>query len=518
MSMLPRLLAPISVAVALAAAAPAAQADSSVAFPPLPDPPVTTVQITDQGPEFDTVHLTVTAAVPADLVDTKVFLGSDYWAPYTAIGVDGVRDARYAGEDDFVDGELSTETCAVYDSSLLYDSAPVVVAGDGASFSADLPKGEIIAFEDTRVAVGIVGDDTGCESFGFHGLEIDYVDSRQTIDGFSWADPAAPVITHVAGGRREVALSFDQAPGTQYDIYRVGDAVPFAANLRGDGDAVQVVLTEDADGARLTPGTEYAFQVKATRLFNVWNDDRTDMFQPTSPLSAVAAATTAAVQTLQFTATPAASTTESSARFSWSINANDAGEAPWCGLDLTETSGTELPCSATGASIDGLAVGPHTLTVYPPDGEGVYSYAWTVTAVPAALRPPRRAARRGAGDRPDRPGRRRHQEHVARQRQACCGAGHPEGSRPRRQRQAHARNGPQGRQEDPRVPRRRRWPLQARQDARAEDRRVHRQEREARPHVQLQDGRRQRRGSAGQGLQEGAGRGPQVALTACDRH
>ena len=387
MSLLPRLLAPLSLVVAFAAAAPAAQADSSVAFPPLPDPPVTTVQITDQGPEFDTVHLTVTAAVPADLENTKVFLGSDYWAPYTAIGVDGVRDARYAGEDDFVDGELSTETCAVYDSSLRYDAAPVVVAGDGASFSADLPKGEIIAFEDTRVAVGIVGDDTPCESFGFHGLEIDYVDSRQTIDGFSWADPATPVITHVAGGRREVALSFDQEPGTQYDIYRVGDAVPFAANLRGDGDAVQVVLTEDADGARLTPGTEYAFQVRATRLFNVWNDDRTDMFQPTSPLSAVAGATTAAVQTLQFTTTPAATTTESSARFSWSINANDAGEVPWCGLDLTETSGTELPCTATGASIDGLAVGAHTLTVFPPDGEGTYSYAWTVTAVPAAPAP-----------------------------------------------------------------------------------------------------------------------------------
>ena len=43
-----------------------------------------------------------------------------------------------------------------------------------------------------------------------------------------------------------------------------------------------------------------------------------------------------------------------------------------------------MPCSATGASIDGVAVGPHTLTVFPPDGEGVYSYSWTVTAVPAA--------------------------------------------------------------------------------------------------------------------------------------
>ena len=384
MSLLPRLLAPISVAVALAAAAPAAQAATSVAFPPFPDSPVTTVEITDEGPESDTVQLTVTAAVPADLVNTKVFLGSDYSAPYTAIGVDGVRDARYAGPDDFVDGELSTETCAVYDSSLLYDSAPVVVAGDGASFSADLPKGEIIAFEDTRVAVGIIGRENDCESFEFHGLEIDYVNSRQTIDGFSWAAPATPVITHVAGGRREVALSFDQEPGTQYDIYRVGDAAPFAANLRGDGDSVQVVLTEDADGQRLTPGTEYAFQVRATRLFNVWNDDRTDMFQPTSPLSAVAGATTAAAQTVQFTTTPAASTTDSSARFSWSINANDAGEAPWCGLDLTDTSGTEVPCSATGASIDGVAVGPHTLTVFPPDGEGVYSYSWTVTAVPAA--------------------------------------------------------------------------------------------------------------------------------------
>jgi hypothetical protein len=384
MSLFPRLLAPMSVAVALAAAAPAAQAASSVAFPPLPDAPVTTVEITDLGPDSDTVQLTVTAAVPADLANTKVFLGMDSFAPYIAIGVDGVRDARYAGPDDFVDGELSTDTCAVYDSSLQYD-APVVVAGDGASFSADLPKGEVIAFEETRVAVGIVGDDVGCDSFGFHGLEIDYVNSHQTIDGFSWTDPAAPVVTHVAGGRRQVALSFDQAPGTQYDIYRVGAAVPFAANIRGDGDAVQVVLTEDAAGERLTPATEYAFQVRATRLFNIWQGE--EMIQPTSPLSAVGGATTAAVQTLQFTATPAASTTEQTARFSWSINANDAGEVPWCGLDLTDTSGTELPCTATGASIDGLAGGAHTRSVYPPHGEGVYTYSWTVTAVPVPAAP-----------------------------------------------------------------------------------------------------------------------------------
>jgi hypothetical protein len=384
LSLLPRLLAPLSVAVALAAAASPAQAASTASFP-FGEVPVTTVEITDPGAAFDTVHLTVTAADPADLANTKVFLGGDTTTPYHAIGVDGVRDARYPAADDHVDGELSTATCAVYDGSQLDDGTPVTVAGDGASFSADLPKGEVIAFESTGVGVGIVGDDVACENFGFQGLEISYADAHQTIDGFTWSDPAAPVVTHVAGGRREVALSFDQERGTQYDIYRVGEAEPFAANLRGNGDAVQVVLTEGPDGQRLTPGTEYAFQVQATRLFNIWQGD--DMVQPTSPLSAVASATTAAAQTLQFTATPAASTTDRAARFSWSINANDAGEAPWCGLDLTESSGTEVPCTATGASLDGVAVGSHTLTVFPPDGEGVYSYAWTVTSAPSTPAP-----------------------------------------------------------------------------------------------------------------------------------
>ena len=78
------------------------------------------------------------------------------------------------------------------------------------------------------------------------------------------------MVTDVSGGRREVALSFDQEPGTQYDIYRVGEDTPFASNIRGNGDDVQVVLNEDADGQSLTPGTEYKFQVKATRLFHIW--------------------------------------------------------------------------------------------------------------------------------------------------------------------------------------------------------------------------------------------------------
>lgn len=375
MSLFPRLLGPITVAVAFAASASPALADPIATFP------ATTVEITDPGAASPTVHLTVTAADPADLAKTHVFLGGDTFTPYTAIGVDGVRDARYAAADDTdVDGELSTDTCAVYNGSEL--QAPVDVAEDGASFSAELPKGEVISFEDTGVDVGIEGVDTACSNQGFDGLEVDYVNHDQQIDGFTWSAPAAPVITHVTGGRRQVALSFDQEPGTQYDIYRVGEDTPFASNIRGNGDDVQVVLTEDADGNGLTPGTEYKFQVKATRLFHIWGDD--GMYEPTSELGAMAGATTAAVQVVTFTGAPAASTTDRNARFSWSISGNDAGEAPWCGLDLSEFSGTEVPCTATGAAIDGVSVGAHTLTVFPADGEEAYSRSWTVTAAPAA--------------------------------------------------------------------------------------------------------------------------------------
>ena len=276
MSLFPRLLGPLTVAVAFAASASPALADSSVTFP------ATTVEITDPGAASPTVHLTVTAADPADLENTHVFLGGDTLTPYHAIGVDGVRDARYAAADDYdVDGELSTETCAVYNGSQRRGPSPVTVAEDGASFSADLPKGEVISFESTGVAVGIEGTDTACANQGFDGLEVDYVNSHQTIDGFTWSAPAAPVVTHVTGGRRQVALSFDQEPGTQYDIYRVGEDTPFASNIRGDGDDVQVVLTRTPTASPLTPGTEYAFQVKATRLFNIWQGD--DMIQPDEP-------------------------------------------------------------------------------------------------------------------------------------------------------------------------------------------------------------------------------------------
>ena len=375
--MLPRLLGSASVVVALAAAASPAQAASTVTFPE-GETPVTTVQITDPGPSSPTVHLVVTAADPANLAATHVFLGNDYSIPYSAVGVDGVRDARYA-ED--AESEISTDTCLVYDGSDVVAGTPVTVSGN--SYSADLPKGDVIAFETTGVAVGIVDEDADCENEGYHGVAVDYIATKQEIDGFSWAAPAAPLVA-ATGGRRQVALSFDQERGTQYDIYRTGSDVPFAENIRGNGDDVQVVLSEDAEGQPLAPGTAYSFQVKATRLFNVWNDERTDMFQPVSPLGAPAAATTAPVQVVTFTAGPAASTTARDAQFAWTISGNEAGEAPFCFLDATETSGTEVPCSATGASLAGVAVGAHKLTVYPADGESAYSREWTVTAAAAA--------------------------------------------------------------------------------------------------------------------------------------
>ena len=370
---LPRLLAPLCAAAALAAVAPAAHAASTATFPD------TTVTITDAGPGADTVHLTVTADTPADLADTKVFLGGDTATPYYAIGTDGVRDARYADGED-VEGEISTLECAAYAGSEVVASAPVTVANDGASYSADLPKGEVISFEDTGVDVGIVGRDTSCSTYGYFGLEVDYANTHETIDGFSWADPATPVVTQAVGGRRQVSLTFAQRLGTQYDIYRAGDSVPFRANLRGEGDAVRVDITESDDGQQLAPGTTYAFQVRATRLFNVWNADRTDMFQPVSALSAATTVTTAAVQTLRFTTTPASGTTSREAGFGWTMTGNDSGAAPFCVLDEAR----EVPCTATGASLTGLPVGTHTLGVYPADGENGYTHSWTVVAAAAA--------------------------------------------------------------------------------------------------------------------------------------
>jgi hypothetical protein len=379
MTRIPRLLAPLSVATAFAALASSAQAGSTVNFPSS-GTPQTTVSITDPGASSPTVHLTVTPADSSQLADTKVFLGSNAQnSPEIAVGTDGVHDARYA--DGFDGDELSTDSCAVYDSDIV--DAPVTVSES--SYSADLPKGVDIWRTSISVGVGIAGLDASCQNGGYHGLTIDFLNDHQDIDGFSWQAAAAPVVT-ATGGRRQVTLDFAREPGTTYDIYRVVDGVrqstPFFANINYDGDAHEVVLDADADGNSLEPGTSYAFQVVATRDFDDANHDR-----PTSPFSATATATTAAVQVLHYTAGPAASTTSTTAEFAWSIDAAAPGDTPDCYLDVTEISGSYVPCGPTGAAISGLGVGSHTLTVYPADGEAAYPYTWIVTAPAAAPAP-----------------------------------------------------------------------------------------------------------------------------------
>ncbi|HEY6759770.1 MAG TPA: hypothetical protein VI318_09775 [Baekduia sp.] len=372
MSRVPRLLAPLCVATGLVVFAGSAQAASSVTFPSSS----TTVSITDPGPSSPTVHLTVTAPNPTQLAATKVFMGPNaQLAPEIAVGTDGVHDARYAS--DFDGDQLSTESCAVYDSDVV--DAPVTVAGS--TYSADLPKGIVIWRTSIGVDVGVAGVDDACSNGAHAGLTIDFLGDNQDIDGFSWQAAAAPVVT-ATGGRRAVTLDFAREPGTTYDIYRVVDGVrqstPFYDNVNYHGDDHEVVLDTDPDGDPLEPGTQYAFQVVATRDYYDDNDE-----QPTSPFSTTASATTAAPQVLHYTSTPSVSTTATSAQFTWSIDGASAGDAPDCYLDLTETSGIDVPCDLTGAALSGLGVGSHTLTVFPADGEGVYPYTWTVTA-PAA--------------------------------------------------------------------------------------------------------------------------------------
>ena len=149
----------------------------------------------------------------------------------------------------------------------------------------------MIAFESTGVAVGIVGQDAACENEGYHGVAVDYIATKQDIDGFSWAAPAAPVVS-ATGGRRQVALSFDQERGTQYDIYRDGSEVPFAENIRGNGDDVQVVLSEDADGRAARP--RHGVRLPGQGHAPVQRLDRRGRrhVPAASPLSAPAAATT----------------------------------------------------------------------------------------------------------------------------------------------------------------------------------------------------------------------------------
>ena len=129
--------------------------------------------------------------------------------------------------------------------------------------------------------------------------------------------------------------------------------------------------------------------VRATRIFT-----RADDSNPTSPFSAVAIASTIAVQDAPVPEVPPATTTDTSATFSWSITNNAAGDLPWCALDFdpqSQSSAGEVPCATTGVTLTGLAVGTHTLTVYPYYGEQGSTYTWTVTAPAAPACPPPRS-------------------------------------------------------------------------------------------------------------------------------
>ena len=393
MRSLPRLLAPLSIAAACAVAAPAAQADlpaSSKYFPGVNGHGVV-VDITDTDHSGNTVHLTVTPDLPADLESTKVFLGGTATTlPHDAVDTAGVHQADF-GQDP----ELDT-MCSLYGGALIAPDPAVVVDPGGTSFSVDLPKGEVIGTDDVGVMAGIddvATSDDDCTFEGIEGLKVNYGDDHQIVDGFDWVDP--PEFEVVAsGGRGFVELVFDQEWGTDYDIYQVVGGVredaPFSANHGGDGDDAHVVLTESDLHEQITPGTEYTFQVEAVRRFYIFDDTHPDADYTYRTFSAEVTASSAAFQTLQFLSAPPATTTDRNAQFVWSISNNDAGDAPWCVLDdprnpeAQHSEGTEVPCTTTGVSLTGLSLGSHTLTVYPAYGDQPNIHAWTVTAVPAA--------------------------------------------------------------------------------------------------------------------------------------
>ncbi|MDA0179515.1 hypothetical protein OJ997_04340 [Solirubrobacter phytolaccae] len=373
MSRLSRVLAPVAVAVGLAAFAPSALAGTTVTFPD-GGPVATTVQITDAGPSASTVHLTVTAATPSDLANTKVFLGRGSYV-YDVIGADGVRE---------VDGEfrdLYDEPCAVSQATARTD-VPVTVGAS--SFTAELPKGDIVSFEEVDIAAVVTGMGTGCTRAGSTGIAVDFFNDAQEIDGFSWNDPATPTVT-ATGGRRQYTVSFAQESGTAYELYRIVNGVRAQepVYLNGKTGDTQFVIEWDNDGKPLPLGTDFSFQLRAVRSFTRI-DGNGDDSKPTSGFTPVVNVATNPAQTVMFTGQPAASTTARTADFSYAVTGSLPGETPYCGLDLHTEAGREVPCSATGASLAGLAVGAHTFTVFPLDNEAAYSVTWTVVDAPVA--------------------------------------------------------------------------------------------------------------------------------------
>ena len=164
---------------------------------------------------------------------------------------------------------------------------------------------------------------------------------------------------------------------------------------------------------------------------------------------------------------------------------------------------------ATFALTHPLADGKHALYAYSNDAAGNYGDVTTTSFIVATAKAPTAPAAPTSPAAPAAPAAPVDPDHdgIANDwmigGKAAPSPGTPKASvSVRRQGQAQARGGAQGREVHPRLPRRRQGRLQARQDAHAEEQDVHRRQGQTRPFLQVQDGRRQCQGPAGQGLRQ----------------
>jgi len=118
-------------------------------------------------------------------------------------------------------------------------------------------------------------------------------------------------------------------------------------------------------------------QLRAVRQFNVW--DNGDTIEPSSGWASVTVAAKP-VQKVTMLGAPAATTTARTAAFTWFITAAEPGDVTSCRLDGDGPAAAEVPCTASGASLSGLSLGAHTLTVYPADGESAFTASAAATA------------------------------------------------------------------------------------------------------------------------------------------
>ena len=371
-----RLLAPVSVAAAFAVAAPAAHAGTTTLTFPDSGPVTTTVTMTDPGAASNSVHLDVTAADPTKLAATHVYLGASQ--PWYAVGLDGIHQALYDGNGDLASPGCSPSTARTPSTSRSITAGPASLptcrrASSSPSPTSTSPSASRASTRRATAPASPASPSTTSTPR-----------RRSTASRGTCPPPRRSPPLPVAAARSRSASTRTRARSTTSTGSSTASGRSTRRTCAGTATTSRSSSTSSPTAAPLDPGTAYAFQVQATRLFM---PDRVLGDYLVGPFSALTPVTTAAVQTVAFSATPAASTTARSALFSWTISANDAGDAPFCVLDATETSGTEIPCTVTGATIDGLAVGAHTLSVYPADGEAVYTHSWAVTDLPTTPPP-----------------------------------------------------------------------------------------------------------------------------------